>query len=63
MYIVGRCKIMIQATLLNEIKKLNQARRFNNSLNGQGKNEQLADANSSIIRTKLHELEKRKELV
>ena len=49
--------------LLNEIKKLNQARRFNNSLNGQGKNEQLADANSSIIRAKLHELEKIKELV
>ena len=49
--------------LLNEIKKLNQARRFNNSLNGQGKNNKLADANSSIIRAKLHELEKRKEMV
>ena len=49
--------------LLNEIKKLNQARMFNNSLNGQGKNEQLADANSYTIRAKLHELEKRKGLV
>ena len=49
--------------LLNEIKKLNQARRFNNSLNGQWKNEQLADANSYTIRAKLHEFEKRKELV
>ena len=49
--------------LLNEIKKLNQARRFNNSLNGQGKNEQLADANSYKIRAKLHELEIRKELI
>ena len=50
-------------TLLNEIKKLNQARRFNNSLNGQGKNEQLANANSYTIRAKLHELKKRKELI
>ena len=49
--------------LLNEIKKLNQARMFNNSLNGQGKNEQLADANSYTIRAKLHELEKIKELI
>ena len=50
-------------TLLNEIKKLNQARRFNNSLNGKGKNEQLADINSYTIRAKLHELKKRKELI
>ena len=49
--------------LLNEIKKLNQARRFNNRLNGQGKNEQLANINSYTIRAKLYELEKRKGLV
>jgi len=41
---------------LKEVKKLNQARNFNNKLNGQGKNNKLADLNSSIIRAKLSEL-------
>lgn len=49
--------------ILKEVKKLNQARRFNSALNGNGKNEALADANSSIIRAKLAELAKRKELI
>ena len=49
--------------ILKEIKKLNQARKFNNQLNGQGKNEALQEANSFIIRAKLAELEKEKELV
>ena len=48
--------------ILDEVKKLNQARRFNNALNGNGKNEALASANSLVIRAKLAELEKRKEL-
>ena len=48
--------------ILKEIKKLNQARKFNNSLNGQGKNEVLASLNSSIIRAKLQELQKRKQV-
>ena len=47
--------------ILKEIKKLNQARRFNNQLNKD--NKALAEANSFIIRAKLQELQKRKELV
>ena len=49
--------------ILKEVKKLNQARRFNIELNGSGKNEGLLVANSLVIRAKLKELEKRKELV
>ena len=49
--------------LLKEVKKLNQARKFNNILNGQGKNEALAEANSFIIRAKLQELKKRKVVI
>ena len=45
--------------ILKEIKKLNQARRFNNALNGNGKNTELAQANSFIIRAKLDELKGR----
>ena len=48
--------------ILKEVKKLNQARRFNIELNGSGKNEGLLVANSLVIRAKLKELEKRKEL-
>lgn len=49
--------------ILKEVKKLNQARKFNNALNGQGENEELAEANSFVIRTKLQELKKRKGLI
>ena len=48
--------------IIKEVKKLNQARKFNIQLNGKGKNEGLLVANSFIIRAKLKELEKRKEL-
>ena len=41
-------------TILKEVKKLNQARNFNNKLNKY--NETLAQLNSSIIRAKLSEL-------
>lgn len=40
--------------VLKEVKKLNQARNFNNKLNKD--NEKLAQLNSSIIRAKLSEL-------
>ena len=46
--------------ILKEVAKLNQARKFNNALNGDGKNEKLAEANSLIIRAKLDELKKLK---
>ena len=42
--------------ILKEIKKLNQARRFNNSLNGQGKNNKLLSLNSYTIRAELERL-------
>ena len=42
--------------IIKEVKKLNQARRFNSALNGNGKNEGLLVANSFIIRAKLKEL-------
>jgi hypothetical protein len=48
--------------ILKEVKKLNQARRFNNSLNGQGKNEKLAQLNSSVIRAELEKLKKLMEV-
>ena len=44
--------------ILNEVKKLNQARRYNNALNKD--NKALAEANSFTIRTKLQELQKLK---
>lgn len=47
--------------ILKELKKLNQARRFNNVLNGKGINDALADANSLIIRAKLAELKEAKK--
>ena len=40
--------------IMKEIKKLNQARNFNNKLNKD--NEKLAQLNSTIIRAKLSEL-------
>ena len=44
--------------VLKEVKKLNQARRFNNRLNGQGKNNKLLSLNSYTIRTELERLKK-----
>ena len=48
--------------ILKEVEKLNQARKFNIQINGNGKNDALLVANSFIIRSKLKELKERKEL-
>lgn len=47
--------------LLNEIKKLNQARRFNNEINKNNKT--LAQLNSNCIKAQLDKLQKRKVVI